>query len=122
MIKKSLLVLVAVIGFGLSANAGGVNAAVQAGLNVNLNVSDLIPNSSYYLKITKNGDIAYAPISSCQMALEKTYDLLKTQGVSEVRIISESPTLNGSCRNKTYTKYDLEEVKKRRDGWAGGKI
>ncbi|MDR2824047.1 MAG: hypothetical protein LBB41_02465 [Prevotellaceae bacterium] len=129
--RKYFLILIAVIGFGISANAhfAGTpanlegtpfNVAIQAAINVNLDVTELIPDASYYLKITKNGEIAYAPVSSCQMALEKTYDLLQSQGVNSVRIVSESPTLNGSCRNRTYTKRDLNEVQKRRDGYSGG--
>ena len=95
-----------------------VTAAVAIS-KVGLDVYSSAPNASYYLKVTSGGEIRYAQISSCQLALEKTYDLLRL-GVEEVRIISENPTLNGSCRNRTYTPRDLDEVKKRRDGWSGG--
>lgn len=93
--------------------------ATAAIAKVGLEVYKAAPDASYYLKVTSGGEIAYAKISSCQLALEKTYDLLRL-GVDEVRIISENPTLNGSCRNRSYTPRDLNEVKKRRDGWSGG--
>lgn len=86
---------------------------------VGLEVYKAAPDASYYLKVTSGGEIMYAKISSCQLALEKTYDLLRL-GVEEVRIISENPTMNGSCRNRSYTPRDLDEVKKRRDSWHGG--
>lgn len=86
---------------------------------VGLEVYKAAPDASYYLKVTSGGEIMYAKISSCQLALEKTYDLLRL-GVEEVRNISENPTMNGSCRNRSYTPRDLDEVKKRRDGWHGG--
>lgn len=94
--------------------------AAAAIAKVGLEVYKAAPEASYYLKVTSGGEIAYAKISSCQLALEKTYDLLRL-GVEEVRIISENPTLNGSCRNRSYTPRDLDEVKKRRDGWSGGR-
>ena len=93
--------------------------ATAAIAKVGLEVYKAAPDASYYLKVTSGGEIAYAKISSCQLALEKTYDLLRL-GVDEVRIISENPTLNGSCLNRSYTPRDLNEVKKRRDGWSGG--
>lgn len=94
--------------------------ATVALTKVGLDVYKAAPDASYYLKVTSGSEIAYAKISSCQLALEKTYDLLRL-GVEEVRIISENPTLNGSCRNRSYTPRDLDEVKKRRDGWSGGR-
>ena len=95
-----------------------ITATIALG-KVGLEVYKAAPDASYYLKVTAGGEIRYAKISSCQLALEKTYDLLRL-GVDEVRIISENPPLNGSCRNKSYTPRDLNEVKKRRDGWSGG--
>lgn len=102
-----------------ASDVSGVITASVAIAKVGLEVYKAAPDASYYLKVTSGGEIRYAKISSCQLALEKTYDLLRL-GVEEVRIISENPTLNGSCRNKSYTPRDLEEVKKRRDGWSGG--
>lgn len=96
-----------------------ITAAVAIA-KVGLDAYNSAPNASYYLKVTSGGEIKYAQISSCQLALEKTYDLLRL-GVEEVRIISENPTLNGSCRNRSYTPRDLDEVKKRRDGYFGGR-
>ncbi len=79
------------------------------------------PSASYYLKVTDTqGDYAYIQMSSCQMCLEVTYDLLQQRGIREVRIIAESSSLHGSCRNKSYTPSDLQDVKNRRDGnWNG---
>jgi hypothetical protein len=115
--KKILLIVVVItMGSVVSLTARPqVKAVVQAALNVNLDVNEMIPNASYYLKITKEGGSIYSPVSSCQMALEKAYDLLKDEKVEEVRIVSEYATMNGSCRNKTYTQGDLADLKKRRD-------
>ena len=97
----------------------GVTAAVALA-KVGIEAYNALPDAKYVLKVTAGGEIKYGKISSCQMALEKTYDLLRISGVQEVRIISEELTLNGSCRNRSYTPRDLNEVKKRRDGWSGG--
>ncbi len=105
--------------FSFDLEISGVITASAAIAKVGLEVYKAAPDASYYLKVTSGGEIRYAKISSCQLALEKTYDLLRLN-VEEVRIISENPTLNGSCRNRSYTPNDLEEVKKRRDGWSGG--
>jgi len=97
--------------------------ASEAILQVALKVLDNIPESfSYYLKVTAGGEIRYARISSCQMALEKTYDLLRL-GVEEVRIVAETyaSQINPSCRNRSYTPRDLNDVRKRRDGILGGR-
>lgn len=99
--------------------SGPIITASVALAKVGLEVYKAAPDASYYIKVTSGGEIRYAKISSCQLALEKTYDLLRL-GVDEVRIISENPTMNGSCRNRTYTSRDLDEVKRRRDGWSGG--
>lgn len=101
----------------------GSITASDAILQVALKVLDNIPESfSYYLKVTAGGEIRYAKVSSCQMALEKTYDLLRL-GVEEVRIVAETylSQVNPSCRNKSYTPRDLDDVKKRRDGILGGR-
>lgn len=98
--------------------SGSITASVAIA-KVGLAVYEAAPDASYYLKVTSGGEIRYAKITSCQLALEKTYDLLRL-GVEEVRIISENLTMNGSCRNRSYTPRDLDEVKKRRDGWSGG--
>ncbi len=105
--------------FSYNTEMSGVITASAAIVKVGLEVYKAAPDASYYLKVTSGGEIRYAKITSCQLALEKTYDLLRL-GVEEVRIISENPTLNGSCRNRSYTPRDLDEVKKRRDGWSGG--
>lgn len=102
--------------------SGGITAS-EAILQVALKVLDNIPESfSYYLKVTAGGEIRYAKVSSCQMALEKTYDLLRL-GVEEVRIVAETyaSQINPSCRNRSYTPRDLDDVKKRRDGILGGR-
>ena len=106
--------------FSFSINMADPITAAIAIAKVGLSAYEAVPEASYYLKVTAGGEIRYAKISSCQLALEKTYDLLRL-GVDEVRIISENPTLNGSCRNRSYTPRDLNEVKKRRDGWSGGR-
>ena len=104
----------------LELNLGGPVTATSALVSVGLEVYKSAPNASYYLKVTAGGEIAYGPVSSCQMALEKTYDLLQMDGVREVRIISENVTVHMSCANRTYTPSDLNDVKKRRDGVLGG--
>lgn len=99
----------------------GPITATAALAGVGLEAYKALPNASYVLKVTSGGEIRYASISSCQMALEKTYDLL-LQSVEEVRIISEYPTVHGSCRNRTYTPKDIQDVKDRRDGNFGGRL
>jgi len=94
--------------------------ATTALIACGLEVYQALPNASYVIKVTSGGETRYSSVSSCQMALEKTYDLL-LKNVDEVRIISEYPTLHGSCRNRTYTPNDLQDVKNRRDGNFGGR-
>lgn len=105
--------------FDFDVSDGGVTAAAALA-KVGVEAYNSLPDAKYVLKVTAGGEIKYGKISSCQMALEKTYDLLRISGVREVRIISEELTFNGSCRNRSYTPRDLDEVKKRRDGWSGG--
>ena len=65
------------------------------------------------IKVSSGGETRYSSVSSCQMALEKTYDLL-LKNVDEVRIISEYPTLHESCRNRSYTPKELQDIKKQK--------
>ena len=104
----------------LNLDMTGPVTAASALVSVGLEAYKSAPSASYYLKVTAGGEIAYSPVSSCQMALEKTYDLLQISGVKEVRIISENVTVHMSCANRTYTPSDLNDVKKRRDGVLGG--
>lgn len=116
----ALYVVAAQQNYSFDIEKGDPVTATVALANVGVAVYDALPDAKYVLKVTAGGEIKYGKISSCQMALEKTYDLLRMDGVREVRIISEELTLNGSCRNRSYTPRDLNEVKKRRDGWSGG--
>jgi len=111
--KKGLLIFVALIGFCFISNAQG--PAFQIGANLNLNCQLSVPDAQYYIKIVKNGDVAYAKVSGCQIALEKAYDALYYYDADEVRIVSEYTTMNGSCRNRTYTYADLDDLRRRRD-------
>ena len=98
--------------------------AEEALIQVALKVLDNIPDVfSYYIKVTAGGQIRYAKISSCQIALEKAYDLLQL-GVDEVRIISDTwaSNVNVSCSNRSYTRNDLKDLKNRRDKKFGGRF
>lgn len=107
-----------VVSTKMYANGGPVWAIIA---ELGLEGYKQAPSASYYLKVVDNqGDYAYVQMSSCQMSLEVTYDLLQQRGIREVRIISENVTLHGSCRNRTYTPSDLQDVKNRRDGNFGG--
>ena len=77
-----------------------------------------LPDSKYALKVTFNdGKVGYKDVTSCQLCLEYTYDILQVSGVSAVRIIAASTynQYHPSCANKTYTPSDLSDVKYRRD-------
>lgn len=101
-------------------NSGIGITATAALIAVGLKVYESLPNATYAIKVEAGGEIRYSTVSSCQMALEKAYDILRQNGVEEVRIISEEFTFNGSCRNKSYYPSDLQDVKARRDNYGKG--
>lgn len=97
--------------------------ATAALIAAGLQVYSAAPDAEYCLKVTAGGESKYSSgISSCQYALEYTYDILRMQGVQAVRIISKSYTVNVSCRNKTYTPRDLRDVKYRRDNYGSERL
>lgn len=112
--NEALYALVVQQNYPLEINETGPITATAALISAGLAVYEALPDAKYALKVTSGGQIRYSKISSCQMALEKAYDLIQ-YGAEEVRIISEEWTFNGSCRNRTYNRNNLQDLKERRD-------
>lgn len=77
-----------------------------------------VPDASYYLRVESTvGEVKYIEVSSCDRALNITYDLFQEESrgiyctISSISIRTELPTINSSCYNKTYTHSNLEELR-----------
>lgn len=95
------------------AQAGLISGAAAAAIiKIGLDAYKALPDASYSLTVVgDDGSISYTTVSSCEQALRYTYDLLLEGHIKRVTINSEYPTVNGSCRGKTYTPSDLNLLK-----------
>jgi hypothetical protein len=111
--KKILVILVALIGFGFSANA---QTAKGISAQVVIDVADcydkMVPNAEYSVRITKDNQTATVYTTSCNRAINATISALE-KGADEVTISPEITTIHPSCRSKTYKKSDLPELRKK---------
>ena len=90
-----------------------VGKAAKIIAEVGLKAYNAIPNASYALTVVaSDGSVAHSKCESCEDALWYALKMLE-QGAKEVTIVSDYPTVNGSCRGRTYTPSDINEKKKK---------
>ena len=98
----------------LSTHAIDWEALGKAGkiiYEVGLQVYDRIPDASYALTVVaSDGSVAHSECNSCEDALWYALKMLEN-GAREVTIVSDYPTVNGSCRGRTYTQSDISTLR-----------
>ena len=88
-----------------------VGKAAKIVAEVGLKAYSAIPNASYALTVVaSDGSVAHSKCDSCEDALWYALKMLE-QGAREVTIVSDYPTVNGSCRGRTYTQSDISTLR-----------
>ncbi|MBQ3554633.1 MAG: hypothetical protein IJA09_00250 [Bacteroidales bacterium] len=111
--KKILIAFAMLFSFYTAANAAvsvvAIGAAISATVGVACKVYDRIPTAEYTVEF-KADKIGYVKVSSANEAILAAVTALEN-GADYAHIRSQYATVHSSCRDKRYTKADIEYLR-----------
>ena len=109
--KVLILTFVALFSFNYAVNAKDSKLEIIAkAIDIAEVVYSFIPNAEYTVEVKADGEVGYFKAPSANEIILKTIVSLEN-GADYAHIRSTYPTVHSACRDKRYTKADIEYLK-----------
>ena len=114
--KKLLMSVILCLGINFAhaqvATTAAVVKAISWAVGTSVTAYKALPDAEYTIEFKTNDGVAYVKVSSANEAILAAIAALEN-GASYAHIRSQYPTVHPSCRNKKYTKQDIEYLRSR---------